>query len=91
MTGRLFLNYQILFLSGKMSRLSEFSIKTSLYYPYLFRYSISAAIKNTGGHFIAIIKSNNNVYYCFNDLDPSGCVIHDGSLIVDFAIYTLKI
>ncbi|CAF3842285.1 unnamed protein product [Rotaria sp. Silwood1] len=54
-------------------------------------YSVSAGIKNTGDHFIAIIKSNNNQYYCFNDLDPRGCYTHSGLVTIDFAVYVLKV
>ncbi|CAF4174535.1 unnamed protein product [Rotaria magnacalcarata] len=54
-------------------------------------YSVSAAIKNTGDHFIAMIKSNNNQYYCFNDLDSRGCYSPNGFVTVDFAIYVLKV
>lgn len=74
-----------------MSRLSEFSKEISFQTLYLFRYSVSAGIKNTGDHFIAIIKSNNNQYYCFNDLDPRGCYTHSGLLTIDFAVYVLKV
>ncbi|CAF1677431.1 unnamed protein product [Rotaria magnacalcarata] len=76
---------------GEHEQLSEFSKEISLQTFYLFRYSVSAAIKNTGDHFIAMIKSNNNQYYCFNDLDSRGCYSPNGFVTVDFAIYVLKV
>ena len=57
----------------------------------MFGYSLCAAIRNTGGHFIAIIKADSHTYYYFNDTDPTGCSIHGGLVNVDFAIYTLKV
>ncbi len=73
-----------------MSKLSEFFEKQYSCILH-FRYSPSAGIRNTGSHFIAIIKANDNAYYCFNNLDSRGCFYHDGLLSIHIAIYVLKL
>jgi hypothetical protein len=40
---------------------------------------------------MAMIKANDNHYYCFNDLDSRGCFYHDGGMGIDFAVYILKV
>lgn len=52
-----------------------------------FSYSIIAGVNNTSEHFTAIIKVDDNTYYRFNDVHPSGCFIYDGLIKVELAVY----
>jgi hypothetical protein len=72
-----------------MSKLSLVFLGKKIY--LTFRYHLSAGVINTGEHFIALIKSNNNVYYLFDDLTSESCSIHNGRLRIDFALYVLKV
>ena len=57
---------------------------------FTFRYRLSAGVNNTNEHFTAIIKSNDNLYYQFDDTHPLGCVIGDGRVLVEFALYVVE-
>ena len=57
----------------------------------IFRYYLSAGIINHQEHFTALIKSNNNVYYLFDDTNPLGCLMDNGRRKIEFALYVLKL
>ena len=57
----------------------------------MFRYNLSAAINNTNQHFTAIIRAHNGTYYHFDDTHPKGCVVHDGRILVELALYVLQL
>ena len=59
--------------------------------PPIFRYYLSAGIINHQEHFTALIKSNNNVYYLFDDTNSLGCRIDNGRRKIEFALYVLKL
>ena len=57
----------------------------------IFRYYLSAGIINHQEHFTALIKSNNNVYYLFDDTNSLGCLMDNGRRKIEFALYVLKL
>lgn len=58
---------------------------------FTFRYPLSPSIINHEEHFIAIVKSNTNLYYLFDDIQPQDCSIHNGCQRIDFALHILKV